>query len=142
MLNVNLFESHIVARLLDFFSSKSAWQRALWSSGIVLTLREILEASEHVAKGVISQPSLDHAASWAMLVGGRDPGVGDAARRRQLQRLLRTDDRGDALTFNGAQYRGLAILRSEIQEGYLERWSQALVSPSLCPGPERTARAI
>src|SRR5437868_4466259 len=105
MLNVNNFESHVLTRLLDFFSSKTAWQRALWMSGTVLSLREILEASEHVANGVLGQPSLTNAASWAMIVGGRDPGVGDETRRRQLQKLLKTDDRGDGLAFKGAQYR-------------------------------------
>lgn len=142
MLNVNPFSSHVVARLLDFFSSRIAWQRSLWISGTVLSLREILQASEQVANGVISRSSLENVASWAMIVGGRDPGVGDENRRKQVQKVLRVDDKGDGLAFNGAQYRSLAILASEIEPAYLERWSNAVGTPSTAPGPERTARAI
>jgi hypothetical protein len=142
MLNVNPFASHVVARLLDFFSSKIAWQRSLWISGTVLSLREILQASEQVANGVISKSSLENVASWAMIVGGRDPGVGDESRRKQLQKVLRVDDKGDGLAFNGAQYRSLVILASEIEPSYLERWSKAVAAPSAALGPERTARAI
>jgi hypothetical protein len=142
MLNVNPFASHVVARLLDFFSSRIAWQRSLWISGTVLSLREILEASEQVANGVISKSSLENVASWAIIAGGRDAGVGDEDRRKQLQKLLRIDDKGDGLAFNGAQYRSIAILASEIEPTYLERWSNALQAPSAALGPERTARAI
>jgi hypothetical protein len=142
MLNVNTFARHVVARLLDFFGSRIAWQRSLWISGTVLSLREILQASEQVAKGVISQASLENAASAAMIVAGRDPGVGDGDRRKQVQKALRVDNRGDGLAFNGAQYRSLAILVSEIESNYLERWSQAIRAGSTALGPERTARAI
>ena len=54
MLRNHPFENRVVARLLDFFRGASPWQRALWSSGIVLTLQELLEASEAVRAGVLS----------------------------------------------------------------------------------------
>ena len=40
MLNVNAFEKHVVARILDFFDSKAPWQRGLWEAGVALRRAE------------------------------------------------------------------------------------------------------
>ena len=142
MLNVNRSEMHVVARLRDFFGATTGWQRTLWNSGIVLTLREILQASEQVANGVLSDASLRSAASWAIIVAGRDPGAGDDARKKQVQRALRSDDKGDGIALRSAQYRTIQIIADEMEPAYLSRWATALRNPQNCPGPERTARAI
>jgi hypothetical protein len=60
MLKPDLFDAHVGARLLDF---RTPWPRRLWSSGIVLTLKEILETSEMVSQGVLYQPVLKDIAS-------------------------------------------------------------------------------
>ncbi|SRR6266545_2672313 len=41
-----LFSLHVVARLRDFFDDRTHWQRRLWNVGLVLSLRELLEAAE------------------------------------------------------------------------------------------------
>ena len=46
MLLANIDDEHVVARLLDFFGSGTAWQRRLWDIGTVLALEEALEAGQ------------------------------------------------------------------------------------------------
>jgi hypothetical protein len=142
MLNVNDYEAHVVARLLDFFSFKAPWQRGLWSSGIVLSLRETLEASQAVAAGALSNASLHNVATFTMVLAGKDPGVGDEKQKRALQEALRVDIKKGGLRFLGIEYRILALLAKEIDSEYLKRWNSALATANGSPGAERTARAI
>jgi hypothetical protein len=62
-------------RLLDFFSNRTAWQRTLWTSGTILSLSELLEASEQVANGIVSQPSMGNFAHSIDITAGRDHGT-------------------------------------------------------------------
>ena len=143
MLNVKTpYDRHVVSRLLDFFGAKTPWQRSLWNSGIVLTLREALQASAGVAASVVSNSSLHNLTSHAIVLAGRDPGVGDAIQVRVLQEALRTDLKGGGLTFEGVDYRVVAILVAEIEEHYLERWAATVAANTGQFGAERTARAI
>ena len=50
---VNEFAVHVGARLLDFFNSRSPWNRRLWNVGLSLTLREVIEAADAVNSGVL-----------------------------------------------------------------------------------------
>ena len=59
MIDVNRqYDSHLGARLLDFFSEATPWHRGLWGIGLVLKLKEILEASEAVRHRVLNEPAL------------------------------------------------------------------------------------
>ena len=49
---VNADEEVIAARLLDFFAAATPWNRRLWNTGLVLGLREILEATEAARAGL------------------------------------------------------------------------------------------
>jgi|GEM_PF-4052822 len=93
MLATTEYDQHLSARLLDFFSDRTAWQRTLWTSGTILSLRELLEASEQVANGIVSQPSMGIFAHPIDIFAGRDFGIGDDVRRKQLSALLKVDDR-------------------------------------------------
>jgi hypothetical protein len=84
------FDQHVLTRLLDFFSERTAWQRTLWSSGTVLSLRELLEASDQVAAGVVGQTAMAHYSHCIAIAALRDFGVGDEKRRKLLGSLLRT----------------------------------------------------
>src|SRR5664279_5088724 len=138
MLKPDLFDAHVGARLLDF---RTPWPRRLWSSGIVLTLKEILGTSEMVSQGVLYQPVLKDIASTAVELAGRDPGVGDSAAHKKLHELLKGD-----LKFGSADYLQLKELTTDIENDYLRRWAAARSASKVTPDPnlkpERTARAV
>ena len=128
MLATAAFDHHVLARLLDFFSDRTAWQRTLWSSGTVLSLNELLEASDQVAAGVVGQAAMAHYAHCIEIAALRDFGVGDESRRRLLGSLLRTDDRNRTLAAYGLQYKTIEQLIPEVTSEYLKRWSDTLTS--------------
>ncbi|MGA3317875.1 MAG: hypothetical protein ABSC64_15720 [Candidatus Korobacteraceae bacterium] len=142
MLATGAFDEHVLARLLDFFSDRTAWQRTLWSSGTVLSLNELLEASDQVAAGVVGQAAMAHYAHCIEIAALRDFGVGDEKRRKLLGSLLRTDDRNKTLAANGLQYKSIAHLIPEIASEYLKRWSDTLTASPQSAKPERAARSI
>jgi hypothetical protein len=142
MLAASSFNDHMLARLLDFFSDRTAWQRTLWSSGTALSLKELLEASDQVAAGVVGQTAMAHFAHCIEIAALRDFGVGDEKRRKLLGALLRTDDRNKTLAANGLQYRTIEQLIPEITTEYLKRWADALTASPQAAKPERAARAI
>jgi hypothetical protein len=63
MLESNDFSNYVVARLQDFFRPNDRWFRGLWDVGAVLSLRELLEASEAASTGVLSEGSVSWLAS-------------------------------------------------------------------------------
>ncbi len=136
MLTVEVFQRHVAARLLDFFGSNTLWHRRLWTVGLVLTLREVLEASEAVQASSLSAGTLKTLTSSALSLMGTDPGVGTIQQRRLLDRCLKTEMR-----FRGLDYDVLGQLVDDIDHHYLERWAIALTGRDH-PGVERTARAI
>ena len=135
--NVQSFEAHVTTRLLDFFDSKTPWHRGLWNVGLVLTLREILEASEAVHAGVLTNASLRFLSSSAMALAGVDPAVGPGAQRELLQKSLRTD-----LTYRGADFLVIKEIAQDVENHCLERWANALGNKAVPMRPERVARSI
>lgn len=142
MLNVNPFEEHVAARLLDFFHSKTPWQRGLWTPGVLLTIREVLQASEAAAAGVISLPSLHNVASSAIELVGRDPAFGDKAAKKLLHAALRTDARSGGIVFRSVDARVVEKLATDLSRNYLRTWATCLRAGPAGLGAERTARAI
>ena len=142
MLAMTEYDQHLSARLLDFFSDRTAWQRTLWTSGTILSLRELLEASEQVANGVVSQPSMGNFAQSIDVFASRDFGIGDDVRRKQLGALLKVDDRNKTLAAGSLQYRSIETLIPELNNDYLSRWAAALFPASKPVRAERAARAI
>jgi hypothetical protein len=76
--NVNEWEQVVAARLLEFFDARTPWHRSLWNPGLVLTLNEILEASEAVRMSVLSEEALNFAIETSLRQAPLDPGVGDS----------------------------------------------------------------
>jgi hypothetical protein len=64
------YDQHVSARLLNFFNDRTAWQRTLWTSRTILSQSELLEASEQVANGVVSQPSMGNFAHSIDITAG------------------------------------------------------------------------
>ena len=73
---VNESDVHTGTRVLDFFDSRSPWNRRLWNIGLSLTLREVLEAAEAVSAGVLSPNSLNFLVNVPQRIAGTDPGAG------------------------------------------------------------------
>jgi hypothetical protein len=133
---VDPFEKHVVARLLDFFASKTQWQRRLWGSGLVLTLNEVLEASHAVRFGVLSTDTLGDITNTASTLAGNDPGAGAEENRRSLQQALKK-----TMVPDGVEYSTVKIVIQDLQKNYLRRW-KAILPLAARPRAERTARAI
>jgi hypothetical protein len=136
------FDNHVAARLLDFFDSKTPWQRGLWTPGILLTLQEVLQASEAVAAGVLTTATLDNAASYAVELVGRDSAFADEAQKKVLQTALRTDPKSGGVVFNGLSYRIVRKMVHELGANYLQNWASCLRKKTPGIGPERMARAV
>ncbi|MGB8130132.1 MAG: hypothetical protein WCG81_10100 [Candidatus Angelobacter sp.] len=147
MLTVNPFESLVAARLLEFFDVRTPWHRRLWATGLILTLRETIEASDMVAAKVLYQNSVRALADTAIVLAGTDPGVtsgdpgiGTPAYKKKLHKLLLTD-----LMTGSIQYLELAQIISDLESRYLRNWSAALqgnAAGTVTLKTERTARAI
>lgn len=147
MLTVNPFESLVAARLLEFFDIRTPWHRRLWATGLILTLRETLEASDMVAAKVLYQNSVKALADTAIVLAGIDPGVtsgdrgvGTSAYKKKLHKLLLSD-----LLTGSIQYLELAQIIADLECRYLRNWSAALqanAGGTVTLKAERTARAI
>lgn len=133
---VDPYEKLVVARLLDFFGSRTQWQRRLWASGIVLTLREVLEASEGVRSSVLSAETFGDITNFASALAGPDPGLGADQNRRALQQALKK-----TMVPNGVEFEIVKLGIRDLGANYFLRWQTVLASATH-PGVERTARAI
>lgn len=147
MLIVNDRDSAVAARLLEFFDFRTPWHRRLWATGLLLTLRELIEASEMVAAKVLFQNSITALGGTAMVLAGTDagvtsgdPGVGTADYKRKLHRLLQSQ-----LVYRSIEYLELVQIADDIESRYLKSWSAAFDLAPVTANPlkaERSARAI
>lgn len=147
MLIVNDRDSAVAARLLEFFDFRTPWHRRLWATGLLLTLRELIEASEMVAAKVLFQNSITALGGTAMVLAGTDagvtsgdPGVGTADYKRKLHRLLQSQ-----LVYRSIEYLELVQIADDIERRYLKSWSAAFDLAPVTANPlkaERSARAI
>lgn len=138
---VNQFETHVVARLLEFFGPALHWNRSLWSIGTSLALREVLEASEAHRAGILGPESLKAAIGTSMRLIAQDPGVTES-QRKLLQQALNPSGSRSSLRFEGLDYRVIQQAHSEVDSLYLQRWADAINEQNRTVGAERTARAI
>lgn len=138
---VNEYEQLICARLLDYFSSKTHWNRSLWGAGTILALHEVLEASEAQSQGHLSDKTIKSAIVTALRLLQDDPGMGTPQERETLAGLLRFDGepRND-LPFQGLEYEAIKETVERSIPAYLERWSRAIAQDR--PAHERASRAI
>ena len=130
-----LFSLHVSARMLDFFDERAHWQRRLWNVGLVLSLREILEAGEELNRslsGAAVRTLADTVASHVRV----DPGAGSEAQREALIGYL-----GRELHAGGFGHHAIEVAHAEIEPCYLDRW-HAAVNSDPGPGREETARAL
>lgn len=144
MLEDKPFNQVVVARLRDFFLPGARWFRGLWDVGPVLSLRELLEASEAAANGVVSDAALGWLCSDLGKTLLNDVGVPPAARQHFKQCL------SSAPRLGAPEWFSLQDLAAEVDEEYLLRWAAAIDGDEAGGAdgkrpvlkPERTARAI
>jgi hypothetical protein len=134
---VNAYEQHVGARLLDFFGSGTPWQRRLWSVGLCLTLRELVEASDAVRMSALSEASLSALGNTAQALLGRDPGGGPLEARQAVQAALKSRMKAKSL-----DYLIVAEHERRCQSAYLQLWATELSVVDKRPGAERVARAV
>jgi hypothetical protein len=137
MLSPDPYDQDVGTQLLDFFGSISPWHRRLWNIGILLTLNEILEASEAVRVGVLNQKSLEYLIYSSRPLLATDPGIGDRAILAVLQQALRSEVR-----YDGIEFRQIGQFIEDLRLHYLDRLALALSSPDSRPRAERAAREI
>ncbi|HEY8505919.1 MAG TPA: hypothetical protein VIL46_15145 [Gemmataceae bacterium] len=73
MLERSTQASHVAARLLDFFGARTPWQRRLWNVGIVLGLKELIEASEAIRDNILSKAAFQSLRESLEVMAGQDP---------------------------------------------------------------------
>lgn len=140
---VNHYEQLVCARILDFLSSKTHWNRGLWNVGTILALQEVLEASEAQRNGHLSEKTIRAATTTAIRVSEQDPGFGTDQERATLVGLLKSNgEPRDDLLYEGLEYEAIAELLQQATAIYLQNWSRVLGARQQLPLPERTARAI
>jgi hypothetical protein len=139
---VNRYEQLVCARLFDFFSSKSHWNRSLWNIGTMLALQEVLEASKAQQQGHLSETTIRGAIATATRLLQHDPGLGTTQERETLVGLLKVNGTPrNELPYEGLEYEAIAEATTRRLPKYLEEWANAVASREP-PLPERTARAI
>jgi hypothetical protein len=130
------YARHVLARLLDFFGGTTPWPRRLWDVGAVLALREAAEAGEWSRMRVLSPGAVSWYLHSLERQLGPDRGLGDAALRKELIRLLRS-----GLGSETQDRRRLIQLIPVINSSYIAAWRNALDSERP-PLPEHLAKAI
>lgn len=140
---VNICEQLICARVLDFFSSRTHWNRGLWNVGTILAIREVLEAAEAQRDGHLSEKTIKGVITTAIRLAQQDPGMGTAQERATLLGLLTINgEPRDELQFQGLEYEAITEIVNQSAGTYLQRWSEAFAAGQQLPLPERTARAV
>ena len=130
------FAVSVMQRTAEFVDPGVRWQRSLWNTGLVLCLKELIEASDAVRTGALSSQSVKWLAEWARGMLADDPGAGSKAERRAIAELLSQD-----LSSGGARYLELRQWINAIESSYLSRWSVA-VTEETRPSGEQAARAL
>lgn len=127
----------IVNRTAELVDPGVRWQRSLWNTGLVLSLNEIVEASDAVGAGALSTASVKWLADSAKGRVARDPGAGSTTERKAIATLLTRD-----LSSGGANYLELLNWIAAIEDAYLGRWIAAFSTTEDRPSRETSARAL
>jgi len=85
------FVDAVQGRTAEFFDPAIQWQRTLWNTGLVLSLKEILEASDAVREGALHPAALKWLANSVHGMISADPGSGFENERKALRTALTRD---------------------------------------------------
>ncbi len=138
MLEVNDHSKQCSTRILELLNAASPWYRALWVPGTSLALREVLEGSQGVASGALSESALEFLCRSTLGLVGPDPGTGISTQNNSLSTCLKPDH----MVFQGFGYKTLQSIADEVDANYLLRWAELLKRGERLPPPENVACAI
>ncbi|GGK86573.1 hypothetical protein Sme01_40000 [Sphaerisporangium melleum] len=123
--------------MIDFFKDEGTpWARRLWDVGSLLALDELWEAGTWQAHGVLSPAACDWQRAELRTMIGPDRGLGERELRQEINVLL-----ARPLPDPSPARRRLREIIDHAYQGYLERWTAAVLSPDR-PGPERFSRTV
>lgn len=142
MLVGDAYDNHVAARLLDFFGTGTPWQRRLWVIGLVLGIRELLEAADAAADRVLSWGSVVSLASELARLAGRDAVIASSPLEAPLNAVLVKIQQEKELDPRGHEAEVLRGLLAKIDPDYLTRLALVIQDPRKRPKPERAARSI
>lgn len=131
---VNPDEQLIVARLVEFLTPSTSWNRSLWSPGTILQLKELLEAVDASRQGILRSKPLERLGSSCLRVIGLDCGL-TSAEKSILNHAIK------GIKPDNLDFHLIAQLVPSLEENYLLKWGEAIGGPSP-PQPERTARSL
>lgn len=139
----------VVARLSEFFSGGTSWNRRLWTVGTPLLLREVAEYASGTRDGLMRPEGLTYVCSSAVKQVKRDKGLDSATGQAAIQSLL---DAESARSPNSRKPEGLldsAVATAFDQHirradtGYLSRWAGIVSSAPLAQSDaELVARLV
>ena len=138
MLSGNSETRQIAARVHELLSDRQAWNRRAWSIGSALGLRELLEAVDARADGILSEEAVNYLANTLCAQTGPDPGIGPASQRALLQKSLRARP----LRPHSLASRTTHHILADTEAGYLKRWADAAARPEPGISTERFARSV
>ncbi len=131
------FADAIFHRTSELVDPGVRWQRSLWNTGLVLCLKELIEASDAAQAGALSTTALKWLADYAKGRVTGDPGAGSADERKAIAKLLTHD-----LSSGGGNYLELRHWIEIIEDAYLPRWIEAVSDEESRPSREGSARAL
>lgn len=127
----------VVARMSEFFSGGTSWNRRLWTVGTPLLLREVAEYATGTRDGLMRPEGLTYVCSSAAKQVKRDKGLDGAAGHAAIQSLM---DAEAARSQNSKKSEGLldpAVATAfdqhirRVDTGYLSRWAEIVSSRPL-----------
>lgn len=130
------FAEAVRGRAIEFFDPATQWQRTLWNTGLVLSLKEVLEASDAARDGALHPAALKWLANHVHGMISADPGSGTENEQKALRLVLTRD-----LSSRGVGYHELQHWARTIEASYLSRWADS-VAHEQRPSREETSRAL
>lgn len=125
-----------MARMFEYCSRDTPWNRQLWRLGALLEIRELLECWQAQADGTLTESAVKHFASTVARRIARDPGFGDNRTRGHLIQLVNR-----TIVPGGHDSRALERALAAAAAEYLTNCrAQALESDTLSPGYQRGVR--
>ena len=131
---VNPQDAVALGRLLEFLSPNPPWNRSLWTTGLVLELGELYEASDALRTGTLSESSVRRICSTIQRKAGRDPALSEVEKGHLRQQIGQVPKAGSPAHYAVAQMAAL------IGTDYLRRWAVVVAGAGFTV--ERFARSV
>lgn len=107
----------LLARFHEQLKPWVSWQRRSWQPGTLLTLRELIEAAQWTARGVLSDEATQRLRGEVVGALGLDSGLSSGAVRPHLQSIL-----GKPLKYYSQSRRQLERLIDHLEQSYISTW--------------------